>query len=231
MVGTLTKLEILTLRMLGITSLPETFANLKELRILDITLSLRCNNVPPGVISIMDKLEELYMQGCFADWEITNEQKKANFQELLTLDGLTILKVDIKNVYCLPPNSVAPNWEKFDICVSDSEQRRLANATQGASFTRGLATGVELQAFPEWFMQAVAHKAEKRSYQLCENLSNILQEYHHGNFDGVKSLYVDQFADIAQLIKLGNGLPDQPVFPQLEKLNIHHMQKNRRYLC
>lgn len=60
------------------------------------------------------------------------------------------------------------------------------------------------------------------------NLSIILQEYHHGNFDGVKSLYVDdQCADIAQLIKLGNELPNQPVFPQLEKLNIHHMQKTQ----
>ncbi|WMV42695.1 hypothetical protein MTR67_036080 [Solanum verrucosum] len=225
MIGELNRLEILTLRMSGITSLPESFANLKELRILDITLSVQCENVPPGVISSMDKLEELYMQGCFADWEITNENRKANFQEILTLGSLTILKVDIKNVCCLPPDSVAPNWEKFDICVSASDQRRLANAPQEASFTRGLATGVKLEAFPEWFRQAVAHKVEKLSYQLCGNLSNILQEYHHGNFDGVKSLYVDQCADIAQLIKLGNELPNQSVFPQLEKLNIHHMQK------
>ncbi|KAH0642487.1 hypothetical protein KY290_034072 [Solanum tuberosum] len=225
MIGELNRLEILTLRMSGITSLPESFANLKELRILDITLSLQCENVPPGVISSMDKLEELYMQGCFADWEITNGNRKANFQEILTLGSLTILKVDIKNVCCLPPDSVAPNWEKFDICVSDSDQRRFANATHEASFTRGLATGVTLEAFPEWFRQAVAHKVEKLSYQLCGNLSNILQEYHHGNFDGVKSLYVDQCVDIAQLIRLGNELPNQPVFPQLEKLNIHHMQK------
>ncbi|KAG5591763.1 hypothetical protein H5410_042277 [Solanum commersonii] len=225
MIGELNRLEILTLRMSGITSLPESFANLKELRILDITLSLQCENVPPGVISSMDKLEELYMQGCFADWEITNENRKANFQEILTLGSLTILKVDIKSVCCLPPYSVAPNWEKFDICVSDSEECRLANTAQWASFTRGLTTGVNLEAFPEWFRQAVSHKAEKLSYQLCGNLSNILQEYLYGNFDEVKSLYIDQCADIAQLIKLGNGLPNQPVFPKLEKLNIHHMQK------
>nr|BAD16724.1 CC-NB-LRR protein [Solanum tuberosum] len=225
MIGELNRLEILTLRMSGITSLPESFANLKELRILDITLSLQCENVPPGVISSMDKLEELYMQGCFADWEITNENRKTNFQEILTLGSLTILKVDIKNVCCLPPDSVAPNWEKFDICVSDSEECRLANAAQQASFTRGLTTGVNLEAFPEWFRQAVSHKAEKLSYQFCGNLSNILQEYLYGNFDEVKSLYIDQCADIAQLIKLGNGLPNQPVFPKLEKLNIHHMQK------
>ncbi|XP_055822146.1 uncharacterized protein LOC129890668 [Solanum dulcamara] len=125
---------------------------------------------------------------------------------------------------------VAPNWEKFDICVSDSRNRRFAYATQGVSFTRVLATGVKLEAFPEWFRQAVAGKVEKLSYQLCENLSNILEEYHHGNFDVVKSLYVDQCADVAQLIKLGNGSLNQPVFPQLEKLNIHHMQKIRRTL-
>ncbi|KAK4364987.1 hypothetical protein RND71_016345 [Anisodus tanguticus] len=226
MIGELNKLEILTLRLSGIGSLPESFANLKELRILDITLSLRCENVPSGVISSMNKLEELYMQGCFADWENGNGQNKASFQEVLTLSGLTILKVDIIDVQCLPPSiSVAPNWEKFDICVSGSQQRRLANATKGASFFRGLATGVKLEVFPNWFRQAVARKAEKLSYQLCESLSNILEEYHHGNFDGVKFLYIDQCADIAQLIKLGNGLPDKPVFPQLEKLNIHHMQK------
>ncbi|KAJ8555428.1 hypothetical protein K7X08_012924 [Anisodus acutangulus] len=159
-------------------------------------------------------------------WENGNGQNKASFQEVLTLSGLTILKVDIIDVQCLPPNiSVAPNWEKFDICVSGSQQRRLANATKGASFFRGLATGVKLEVFPNWFRQAVARKAEKLSYQLCGNLSNILEEYHHGNFDGVKFLYIDQCADISQLIKLGNGLPDKPVFPQLEKLNIHHMQK------
>ncbi|KAH0645261.1 hypothetical protein KY284_033145 [Solanum tuberosum] len=50
-----------------------------------------------------------------------SHQEKANFQEILTLGSLTILKVDIKNVCCLPPYSVAPNWEKFDMCVSDSK--------------------------------------------------------------------------------------------------------------
>lgn len=38
MIGALNKLEILTLKELGFTSLPESFKNLKELRILDITL-------------------------------------------------------------------------------------------------------------------------------------------------------------------------------------------------
>ncbi|MCD7455378.1 hypothetical protein HAX54_027994 [Datura stramonium] len=131
-----------------------------------------------------------------------DEKKKDNFQELLTLGGLTILKVDIVDVRCLPPDhdvSVAPNWERFDICVSGSEKRRLANTTQGASFSRGLATGVKLEVFPNWFRQAVAQKEEKLSYQICGTLSNILEEYHHGNFDGVKSLFLDQCVDIAQL--------------------------------
>ncbi|KAK4340823.1 hypothetical protein RND71_039324 [Anisodus tanguticus] len=191
----LNTLEILTLRESGFTSLPESYANLKEIRILDITLS-RCESVPTGVISSMKKLEELYMQGCFADWEKGNGQNKASFQELLSLSGLTILKVDLVDVSCLPLVNIYPdpNWENFDICVSGSEQRSSAQSRE--------AELPIVREFEQYFRRTP-----------------------HGRFDGVKSLYVDQCADIAQLIKLGNGLPNEPVFPQLEKLNIHHMQK------
>ncbi|KAJ8531320.1 hypothetical protein K7X08_026754 [Anisodus acutangulus] len=193
-IGELNTLEILTLRESGFTSLPESYANLKEIRILDITLS-RCESVPTRVISSMKKLEELYMQGCFADWEKGNGQNKASFQELLSLSGLTILKVDLVDVSCLPLVNIYPdpNWEKIDICVSGSEQRSSAQSRE--------AELPIVREFEQYFRRT------------------------HGRFDGVKSLYVDQCTDIAQLIKLGNGLPNEPVFPQLEKLNIHHMQK------
>ncbi|KAG5591755.1 hypothetical protein H5410_042269 [Solanum commersonii] len=51
------------------------------------------------------------------------------------------------------------------------------NSSKHLSFSR--ESGVKLEAFLNWFRQAVAHKAEK-----CAN--------------------------IAQLIKLGNGFPNQP---------------------
>ncbi|XP_059275115.1 probable disease resistance protein At4g27220 [Lycium ferocissimum] len=227
MIGGLTKLEILSLRESRFASLPESFAHLKELRILDITLS-PCKEVPPGIISSMKKLEELYMQGCFADWENGNGQNKASFQEILSLSGLTTLKVDLAGVSCLPPDdpddtNLDPHWEKFDVCVNGSEVRRLLNA-RGPSSSSGLATGLQLKEFPNWFTQAVARKAEKLSYQEC-----ILEEYRPENFDSVKLLYVEQCVEHcsngAQFIKLESGVPIQPVFPKLEKLNIHQMQE------
>ncbi|KAH0649350.1 hypothetical protein KY285_034598 [Solanum tuberosum] len=223
LIGGLSNLEILSLRESKFASLPETFANLKELRILDITLS-HCEEVRPGIISSMTKLEELYMQGCFADWEKGNGQNRANFQELLTLNYLTIIQVDLADVKCLPPDNInlAPNWETFDVCVNASEWRRVMNA-RGPSSYRGLATSVPLREFPNWFTQAVSRKTDKLSYQNC-----ILEEYQPENFDGVKFLCVEQYVQPcnngAQLIKLENGFPNQPVFPNLEKLDIHQMQ-------
>ncbi|KAK4730227.1 hypothetical protein R3W88_023215 [Solanum pinnatisectum] len=90
MIGTLNKLEIMSLLILVITS------------------SLQCENVPPGVISSMDKLEELYMQGCFADWVITNEKKEIQLPRAvdLKLNIYHIQKTEGISAEELPPGSL-----------------------------------------------------------------------------------------------------------------------------
>jgi disease resistance protein RPS2 len=78
--------------------------------------------IPPNIISRLHGLEELYLQGSFFEWgnrvEGTNEERNASLEEVINLPKLTILKVDIKNVDCLPRTvKFIPKWEKFGIYI------------------------------------------------------------------------------------------------------------------
>ncbi|KAF3438236.1 hypothetical protein FNV43_RR20997 [Rhamnella rubrinervis] len=60
-IGALVKLEILSLFGSIIQELPREIGNLQHLKLLDITECVPLEQIPPGVLSSLTKLEELYM--------------------------------------------------------------------------------------------------------------------------------------------------------------------------
>ncbi|KAL6216391.1 hypothetical protein ACLB2K_009614 [Fragaria x ananassa] len=68
-IGELRSLMILSLRGCYIKQLPDTFKNLSDLRLLDLT-DCEFNVISPGVISSLTRLQELYMWGSFEDWVV-----------------------------------------------------------------------------------------------------------------------------------------------------------------
>ena len=131
--GGLKKLEILSLNKSLINTFPGELTELAELRMLDMTSCNHIKTISPNIISRLNGLEELYLQGSFCQWgnhrvEGTNEERNASLEELINLPQLTILKTEIEDVNCLPRNvNFIPKREKFDIFISRSLFSSLMN--------------------------------------------------------------------------------------------------------
>ncbi|GMN63998.1 hypothetical protein TIFTF001_033060 [Ficus carica] len=234
--GVLEKLEILSLRESLVEALPEDMAKLSNLRMLDLTSSYNIEKIPSKLISNLSYLEELYLNGSFAHWEdamelrtslSTDQGRNAFFDELVNLPCLTILKVDIEDVKCLPSNvETVPNWVKFDICVCRRQFTRMMNvhSKNMSVYSRHLLLDIQMKNLPDWFIEVVAKKAEKLIYSDCWDL-NLLEEYEHGQLAGLKSLDVEQCQEVRNLMRVTNnsGPGSAPVFESLQELRIFHM--------
>uniref|UniRef100_A0A7N2RD18 NB-ARC domain-containing protein n=1 Tax=Quercus lobata TaxID=97700 RepID=A0A7N2RD18_QUELO len=216
--GGLKKLEILSLRKSRIGSIPKELAELSELRMLDMTSCLHMETISPQIISRLQVLEELYLHGSFCQWggrvEGTSDESNAILEEVINLPRLTILKVDIVDVNCLPLNvNSTPNWKKFDICISRSYFNRQVNehlSKLNRVPTRTLFIDATMNKLPDWFFEAVTKKAEMLIYSSCDDLIEILTMYNRARLFSLKALHVEQCHNIGCLIPLPEGFPNQP---------------------
>ncbi|KAF3438233.1 hypothetical protein FNV43_RR20994 [Rhamnella rubrinervis] len=122
-IGALVKLEILNLFGSKIKELPREIGRLQHLKLLDITECQQFDRIPPGVLSSLTRLEELYMYRSFSEWSPMqgNEEKMcASVDELISLsDHLKILEIQIPQVQFLGQSSVLfNNLTRFRIVKS-----------------------------------------------------------------------------------------------------------------
>ncbi|KAF3453092.1 hypothetical protein FNV43_RR03526 [Rhamnella rubrinervis] len=115
-IGALVKLEILSLAGSEIQELPMEMRHLHHLKLLDITDCKKLMQIPPGVLSSLTRLEELYMRHSFSRWSPV--QSSASLDELIPLsDRLKVLDVYVPRVKLLPRNLVLKNLTRFGICI------------------------------------------------------------------------------------------------------------------
>ena len=78
-----------------------------------------------------------------------------------------------------------------------------------------------MSILPDWFFEAVTEKAEMLIYAECGDLMEIVTEYNKGRLFGLKALHVEQCHNVECLIPLPDGIPNHPVFENLQELHIH----------
>ncbi|KAM4087911.1 hypothetical protein ACB094_07G031600 [Castanea mollissima] len=231
--GGLKKLEIHSLQKSLIDTFPQELAELTKLRMLDMTSCAQIQTISPKIILRLHLLEELYLQGSFCHWgdrvEGTSEERNASLEEVMNLPLLTILKIDIEDVNCFPCNVKSiPKWQKFEICINRSPLNRPTNMNLSRLKRvqiRTLFIDTTMSALPDWFIKAMAEKAEMFIYSWCWNLTNILVEYDKGRLFGLKSLYGEQSHSEQCLIPLAaDGISNNPVFENLQELHVHDME-------
>ncbi|KAF7151349.1 hypothetical protein RHSIM_Rhsim02G0094600 [Rhododendron simsii] len=127
-IGDLLNLETLNFRDSGIEELPEEIGELVNLRLLDLR-GTRLRRIPPGVISHLVRLEELYM-GWFDHWEGEDNEAKgrnANLIEFESLSNLNTLAIEIKRrsrsefsiVACIPTVPIFSKLEIYKVFIND----------------------------------------------------------------------------------------------------------------
>ncbi|XP_044473341.1 disease resistance protein SUMM2-like [Mangifera indica] len=121
-IGDLSKLKILSLCGSNVREIPISFNQLTHLRLLDLNYCHELTRIPPGVISSLCKLEELYILESFRLWDLEGDggdsRSNAKLAELQSLSRLTSLQIIIPNLNFLVDNDVPfKNLSSFTIII------------------------------------------------------------------------------------------------------------------
>ncbi|KAB2011098.1 hypothetical protein ES319_D10G292000v1 [Gossypium barbadense] len=193
-IGELKNLEILDLALSRIKELPKKIAQLTRLRLLDLSWCGALKIIPPNVLSSLSKLEELYMEGSFVEWEnegvVDNERRNASLDELNNLSRLTTLYVRIPDIQMIPKHRFIETLNRYRIFVGD---HLISNWPPRHECSRRLALQLYSNICLDNGVKMLLGKAEDLYLDLkgLEGIKNVLAELNKGNdFPHLQSLHV-----------------------------------------
>ncbi|XP_056159433.1 uncharacterized protein LOC115693171 isoform X2 [Syzygium oleosum] len=120
--GELKELQILSIQYSNIDRLPKEIGQLTKLRLLDLNYCSRLGTIEPGVLGSLMKLEELYMQNSFHQWNAADQTPptNANLIELNNMKNLYTLHVSIPNPSVLPEDLNVKKLTKYRIRIGNA---------------------------------------------------------------------------------------------------------------
>ncbi|KAF8015192.1 hypothetical protein BT93_H0867 [Corymbia citriodora subsp. variegata] len=121
MIGELKGLHILSFVNSKIQRLPKEIGQLVELRLLELNYCSRLKIIEPGVLGNLMKLEELYMENSFDQWNAVEQTPPTNAKliELNNMKNLYTLHVSILNPSALPEDLNVKKLTKYKIKIGD----------------------------------------------------------------------------------------------------------------
>ncbi|KAF3438245.1 hypothetical protein FNV43_RR21006 [Rhamnella rubrinervis] len=231
-IGALVKLKILSLFGSKIQELPREIGHLQHLKLLDITECKQLDRIPPGVLSSLTSLEELYMYRSFSEWSPIqgNEEKMcASVDELISLsDHLKVLEVRIPQVQFLGPSSVLFNkLARFKIAISN-----YYGLSESCLFENYLRfEGGDTKSMTKCGIHLLLNKCERLELIHVESLKNVTQLNEDGLSELLKVLKITNCRDMEYLTNLTSKCTHQAApFALLEELEIKDMD-NLKGLC
>ncbi|KAL5562870.1 hypothetical protein UlMin_032617 [Ulmus minor] len=120
LIGELTNLIALDLSESTFSQLPEHIGKLTRLRSLNLSGCHRLRVIQPNVISSLVRLEELYMDGVYINWEVegrVGEGRNASLVEFKNLRNLTALHLNVRDADVLPKDMFSANLQRFRIMI------------------------------------------------------------------------------------------------------------------
>ena len=234
-IGALRKLEILSFLGSDIRELPREMGNLSHLKVLDLSKCHSLRRIPPGLLSSLSHLEELYMLGVRVDWEPMEGNKEganASLAELMSLSNhLMALKFDIPNIKVLTKHILFENQKiKFQISVGVRLYGGFAE-TDSYLFENGLALGRCDIAKSRTLLQLLA-KCEILCLEDIKDLKNIAFELDKEGFQCLKVLEVCKSKNVEYVIDATSHQTPRAAFPILESLDLYGLDNLKEiYHC
>ncbi|XVF06185.1 hypothetical protein REPUB_Repub06bG0025600 [Reevesia pubescens] len=222
-IGELKNLEILSLQNSRIKSLPKEIGRLFKLKLLDLSDCYELKIIPPGILSDLSRLEELYMGGTCIQWEVggpTNQQSNASLAELLTLSRLTTLNVDILDANATP-------WDLFFEKLQKLEKYKIRIGMEGRMYWYRKYAYSRTLIFK--LSTSIVHlnqgiKLKKTEYlDICElkGVKIALQMLKgEESFSHLRKLRIQNGSEIKYIIN-DNDVADE--FPQLRSLRLEDL--------
>ncbi|TYI08384.1 hypothetical protein ES332_A10G294600v1 [Gossypium tomentosum] len=179
-IGELKNLEILDLACSSIKELPKEIAQLTRLRLLDLSWCFGLKIIPPNVLSSLSKLEELYMEGSFAEWEndgvVGNKRRNARLDELNNLPHLTTLYAHIPNAQMISKHIFIETLDRYKIFVGDDHFAWIWNLKYEYSKT------LKLKIYTNIYWDNLVKTLLKKTEDLYLNLKGL---------EGIRSVFAE----------------------------------------
>ena len=215
-IGQMKNLKVLSLSGSDIKQLPKDIGNLTRLQLLDLGNCSKLQLIPPDVLSKLKRLNELYIENSFNQWEVEGrnmEESKARVSELDHLCNLTTLTIHIPNARILPNGLYFNNLVGYKILIGENLDWTSESkiSTLKINFDRSIQLGDGIKT--------LLKKCEALSLGKMKGVNKILYEDCEG-FPKLKYLDIKDNAEILYIISL---IERHLVFPVLESISLRNM--------
>ncbi|XP_022719747.1 uncharacterized protein LOC111277600 [Durio zibethinus] len=219
-IGELKNLEILSLLRSDFERLPKEIGELIKLRLLDLSGCTRLKIIPPGVLSSLSRLEELYMGNSFVQWEVerqANQRSNASLAELELLSHLTTLDVHIPDAKIMPADLFSKKLERYKIFIGKGWDW-VGKRKHSRTLKLKLNTSVdELDHGFRMFLK----KTEDLYLDDMKGVKIALRELmDEDSFQRLKNLHIQNGSEIEYIIS-DKGAAYKNEFLQLRSLTLH----------
>ncbi|KAH9687094.1 Disease resistance protein [Citrus sinensis] len=229
-IGQLKKLEILSFRGSNIKQLPLEIGQLTRLQLLDLSNCWSLEVIPPNVISKLSRLEELYMDISFSQWDKVEGGSNASLAELKGLSKLTTLNIQVPDAQILPQEWVSVELQSYRICIGNKWW-------SSWSVKSGLSRLMKLQGLEEfgillqnYRMKLLLKRTEYLYLGELKGVQNVVHELDDGEgFPRLKRLRVKSCSEILHIVG-SVGRVRRKVFPLLESLSLSYLN-NLETIC
>ncbi|GKV46121.1 hypothetical protein SLEP1_g53128 [Rubroshorea leprosula] len=212
-IGKLLNLQVLSLVGCDLEELPGQIGLLAYLKLLDLSDCTKLKVIPPGVLSSLSRLEELYMRNSFYQWAEGQKQKKqvASLFELRQLTKLTAIEMRI--------NICNTHINKGDLFFKDLERYKIFDGDMWHSWdgycgsSKILKLKLDGSINSEHAVKKLLKKTEELHLQGTSGVWDV-SDLDSAGFQNLKYLFIQDVPYISWM----------PAFPVLEELVLRNLE-------
>ncbi|XP_065855620.1 disease resistance protein At4g27190-like isoform X2 [Euphorbia lathyris] len=229
-IGRFKYLEFLSISTLSLRYIPKEMKQLCNLRLLDLRESTKLVYIPPGVLSRMLKLEELYLPLSYKRWGCRGKEEddydcaeseegvkiNASFSEITSL-SLYALQISLQEASILPKKtSIFKNIQRFRILIhNDFKYQPLGEGRMNKLQLTGDAFNIKQSGI--WDLM---RRVEDLSLIEVRNLKNVMSRLEGYEFPQLKKMILTKCDELEHLVvTTDNWIPNNS-FSELKYLHL-----------
>ncbi|KAG4400462.1 hypothetical protein GLYMA_07G062900v4 [Glycine max] len=232
-IGKLKKLRILSFSGSRIENLPAELKNLDKLQLLDISNCSVVKRIPPQLMSRLTSLEELYVRNCFMEVSEEGERNQCQISfisELKHLHQLQVVDLSIPCAEVFPKELFFDNLSDYKIEIGNFEMLSAGDFRMPNKYENFKSLALELKDDTD---NIHSQKGIKLLFKTVENLllgelngvQDVINELNLDGFPQLKHLSIVNNPSIKYIINSKDLFYPQDVFPKLESLCLHELNK------
>ncbi|KAL5547432.1 hypothetical protein UlMin_002663 [Ulmus minor] len=228
LIGELMNLIVLDLSRSKFNLLPEQIGKLTRLQSLNLNHCESLRVIQPNVISSLVRLEELYMDGVYIDWEVegrVGEGRNASLMEFKNLRNLTTLHLNVRDANVLAKDMFSENLQRYRIEIGS-----IRGDTRRFTGSRLLYLNLrESSQVYQYGIQKLMKNSEGMWLEEFHGVDNIVYELEIYSFPQLKNFCLKN-NEVRYIVHSTKEIQPCSAFQNLETLNLENL-RNLEKIC